>query len=426
MARARDRRSTTWAAEGRRGSRRNGEPAAAVHVVLRRALDAARPARPDVAAGAASPNGSPPPAAPAGGREGGRRRAVVAVVAVVAVGGTAIAASSLGGDGAPEPGRAVATGTATAERRDLVVTDTYEGTLGFGASDGIAAGRAGVVTSVAAVGATVAPGGTLLSIDLRPTVLLAGSVPAFRRLDVEVSKGADVRQLEQGLVDLGQGSGLTVDETFTAATARAVRAWETALGRDDPDGVVELGDVAFAPGPVRIAEVTSPVGTQVKADTVVVEASATTKVVTLELGADAANRLDVGTAVGLELADGTETTGRVATIAEQPADPDAGGGPGTGPVVAVTVSLDDAAAAEGVDSGTVEVRTVRSRTDGATAVPVAALLALAEGGYAVEVVDRAAPGGSRLVAVEPGTYADGWVAVDGEGIPPGTTVVVPR
>ena len=379
-----------------------------------------------VAAGAPSSNGSSPAAPP---WRGGRRRGVRTVLAVVtvgAVGGTAVAASSLGGDGGSSQQRAVATGTATAERRDLVVADRYEGTLGFGTSDGIVAGRAGVVTSVAAVGTTVAPGGTLLSVDLEPTVLLAGAVPAFRQLDAEASDGADIRQLEQGLVDLGHGWGLTVDETFTAATARAVKAWEKALGRDDPDGVVERGDVAFAPGAVRIAEVPSPVGTQVKADTVVVKASATTKVVTLELGADAANRLDVGMPAGLELPNGNATTGKVASLAEQAADPEAGGGPGAGPVVAVTVALDDPAAAEGVDSGTVDVSTERSRDDGATAVPVAALVALAEGGYAVEVVDGAAPGGSRLEAVEPGTYADGWVAVEGDGIRPGTTVVVPK
>ena len=387
---------------------------------------ATRSTGPHVAGGAPAPNGSSPAAPPKrGGRHRGRRT-VLALVTVAAAGGTAVAASSLGGDGRSSQQRAVATGTATAERRDLVVTDSYEGTLGFGASDGITAGRTGVVTSVAAVGTTVAPGGTLLSVDLEPTVLLAGAVPAFRQLDVEASGGADIRQLEQGLVDLGHGSGVTVDETFTAATARAVKAWEKALGRDEPDGVVELGDVAFAPGAVRIAGITSAVGTQVKADTVVLEASATTKVVTMEVGADAANRMDVGMAVALELPDGTATTGKVTAITEEAADPEAGGGPGAGPVVAVTVSLDDPAAAEGVDSGSVEVSTERSRTDGAIAVPVAALLALAEGGYAVEVVDRAAPGGSRLVAVEPGTYADGWVAVEGDGVRPGTPVVVPK
>jgi hypothetical protein len=90
--------------------------------------------------------------------------------------------------------------------------------------------------------------------------------------------------------------------------------------------------------------------------------------------------------------------------------------------VPVTITLDDPQAAPDFDSGAVEVAIERSRDEGATAVPVAALLALAEGGYALEV---AAGGGPQLVPVEVGTYADGWVGVSGDGIEPGVEVVVP-
>ena len=45
-------------------------------------------------------------------------------------------------------------------------------------------------------------------------------------------------------------------------------------------------------------------------------------------------------------------------------------------------------------------------------VPVAALLALAEGGYGVEVVDG---GDRRIVAVETGLFAGGRVEVTGDG-----------
>jgi hypothetical protein len=55
------------------------------------------------------------------------------------------------------------------------------------------------------------------------------------------------------------------------------------------------------------------------------------------------------------------------------------------------------------------------------AVPVAALLALAGGGYGLEVV---APGGAHhLVAVSAGLFAGGQVQVSGPGISEGTRVV---
>ena len=47
----------------------------------------------------------------------------------------------------------------------------------------------------------------------------------------------------------------------------------------------------------------------------------------------------------------------------------------------------------------------------------------AEGGYAVEVDEG---GGSvRLVAVDPGFFADGLVEVDSDGLEPGDRVVIP-
>ena len=59
---------------------------------------------------------------------------------------------------------------------------------------------------------------------------------------------------------------------------------------------------------------------------------------------------------------------------------------------------------------------------GVLAVPVGALLALAEGGYAVEV-DR--DGRRELVGVDTGLFADGQVEVAGQGLKAGDRVVVP-
>jgi multidrug efflux pump subunit AcrA (membrane-fusion protein) len=69
----------------------------------------------------------------------------------------------------------------------------------------------------------------------------------------------------------------------------------------------------------------------------------------------------------------------------------------------------------------VNVVVTTQKATGALVVPIRALVALAEGGYAVEKVAGAS---SELVAVEPGEFGDGIVAVAGDGLAEGDTVVV--
>jgi membrane fusion protein, multidrug efflux system len=363
-----------------------------------------------------------------------RRRRALAGVAVLA--GLVIAAVVARRDGGGEGGAAAeATRSVPVEVRDLAVTDDYEGELGFGESDAVTAGRSGVVTGVTPVGTTVGQGDVLFDLDLQPTVLLHGDVPAFRDLSVDADPGADITQLEQALVDLGFGDGVTVDDDFTEATADAVEAWEEALGRSDPDGVVTLGDVVFAPTDLRIAEVTADIGTQIQSAADVVQVTDTTKVVTLSLTVDQVANVEPGTPVTVTLPDDTEVTGEIVDIATEPstdggADGSAGdtggdGGDGGEETYPVTVALDDPAAAGAFESGAVDASVERSRTEGATAVPVVALLALREGGYGVQVVDDSRPEGYRLVPVEVGTIADEWAQVSGDGIDAGVDVVVP-
>ena len=66
--------------------------------------------------------------------------------------------------------------------------------------------------------------------------------------------------------------------------------------------------------------------------------------------------------------------------------------------------------------------TSESRED-VLAVPVNALVALLEGGYAVERV--ADDGTSTLVGVELGIFQDGWVEVRADGLDAGDAVAVP-
>ena len=65
------------------------------------------------------------------------------------------------------------------------------------------------------------------------------------------------------------------------------------------------------------------------------------------------------------------------------------------------------------------VRVETERIDGAVLVPASALVALSDGGHAVEVDGRG------LVGVELGAFDEGWVEIADGTIDAGEAVVVP-
>jgi hypothetical protein len=147
--------------------------------------------------------------------------------------------------------------------------------------------------------------------------------------------------------------------------------------------------------------------------------------VTVALAADRQSLVTTGQAVDIELPDGSSIPGKVGAVGTvATADESAEDLPGedTDPTIDVTVALDDPAQGAAYDEAPVTVSLVTSAATDVLAVPVDALLALAEGGYAVEKVsgDR-----SDLVAVELGAFADGWVEVTGE-VAEGDAVEVPE
>ena len=91
------------------------------------------------------------------------------------------------------------------------------------------------------------------------------------------------------------------------------------------------------------------------------------------------------------------------------------------PKLTVTIALDDVGMAEKGEAGSVRVRFDGARRAGVLAVPVQALLALREGGYAVEVRHET---GTRLIDVELGMFAGGLVEVSGPELAEGMQVVV--
>lgn len=143
----------------------------------------------------------------------------------------------------------------------------------------------------------------------------------------------------------------------------------------------------------------------------------------VEVDLDAAKQslVKVGDTVEVKLPGGRTTTGVIASVGG--AARTKGEGEKAKQVIAVTVTLDDPGATGSLDQAPVRVGVTTDSRKGVLAVPVNALLALAEGGYGVRVVDGSPSG--RIVAVRTGLFARGLVEVSGDGLQEGMAVEVP-
>ena len=320
------------------------------------------------------------------------------------------------------------TATATVERKTLVEREKVEGTLGYGTTKPVFNRGQGTITKLAAKGSLVERNGVLYELDGKAVRLLYGDLPAYRRLAEGVPDGADIQQLEANLKELGFAKGLISkpDNTWDEGTAAAVKRWQKAVGVDQ-DGVVEDGEIVFLPTAVRISAHKVDLGGGAQPASAVLEVTGTARQVSIDLDARKQRLAQPGAKAEIELPDGTTVTGTISavgTVAESKGGDDSdgdGGGGDSEPTLPVTATLDDGTAGGGLDGAPVKVRLVRSTREGVLAVPVQALLALAEGGYGVEVVEAA---GRRLIRVETGLFAEGMVEISGTGVTEALKVVV--
>jgi peptidoglycan hydrolase-like protein with peptidoglycan-binding domain len=349
-----------------------------------------------------------------------RRRAVVvtggAAVALVA----ALAVTGLPGGGAKaDDGDGPGLGSAEVTRRTLVEQQDFDGTLGHGDAAPVVNRRAGTLTWLAPAGSTVDRGQPLYEVDGHKVPLLFGDRPAWRLLGPD-TKGADVRQLEQNLVALGYATtrSLDVDDTWTAATADAVKRWQKAAGLDQ-DGTVDLGEAVFLPGAVIVASQSGHLGEDARPGGEVLTATPAAPVVTVKLDASKRDLVAAGDTVDIELPGGTRIPGTVASVATVATDGDSNGNGGGGDSE-VAVAITPSGSTGDLDGAPVSVYVTRQKAENVLAVPVGALLALAEGGYGVET-----DGDHTLVPVEIGLFAGGQVEVRGPALRAGLKVVVP-
>ncbi|MFJ9945163.1 peptidoglycan-binding protein [Streptomyces erythrochromogenes] len=328
--------------------------------------------------------------------------------------------------------------TAPVQRGDLSSGLQIEGTLGYAQERKLNAGGAGVLTWVAGEGSAVERDGKLYEVNGRPVRLLYGATPMYRQLKAG-DKGEDVKQLKRNLLALGYGTGLDPeDPLFTAGTTTAVKRWQKAHKAAET-GEVGKEDVAFASGPQRVRGKDAAVGDEVAPGKPVLTVTGTERIVRLQLDAAKASAAKAGEPVTVRLPGGGSATGKIDSVGAPAPDgggsgsgsgsggPGAGGGGGGGgdkkAKVEVVVTFDKPAEITAPDQSPVTVALTGETRKGVLSVPVNALLALAGGGFGVQVVED---GRAREVRVELGMFGNGRVEVTGDALKEGMQVGIPK
>jgi hypothetical protein len=319
----------------------------------------------------------------------------------------------------PDPAQTVAI-----TRTDLSQAKEVSGQLGYGGSSTVKSHATGTITWLPKANTAMTRGDVLYRVDNKPVTLFYGSTPLFRTIGPPVGKakpltGPDIRVVKENLTALGFLSKTTTDK-LTPATTKAIKEWQKSLDLE-PTGVIDPTTVVVLPGAVRVDSLKAALGDPAATDLLGV--TATDKVVTLPFDADDAAGIKAGAKVKLALPNGKDTTGTIRSVGTDATPPPDGDNPADGdkkPQLTATITLDQQSASEGVDTGPVQVTVPGPTRKGVLVVPVAALLALKEGGYAVQVVNGTT---TSLVGVQTGMFADGNVEITGTGLQAGLKVV---
>jgi hypothetical protein len=362
-----------------------------------------------------------------------RRRKVIVTAAIV----IALGAGGIVGDHIYEANQrpaasgvrdnSAATATAPVSRRTLSSQQSVAGTLGYAGSYTILGQGGGTVTWLPSAGQVIRQGQELYGLNDSPVILLYGSTPAYRTLAegktaADVT-GADVRHLNRDLVALGYASRADLDpssDEFTWATKAAIQKLQKHLGVKQ-SGELTRGQVVFLPTAARVTDVTATLGGQ--AGGPVFKATSTTPQISVKLDASLQSQVKAGERVSITLPNGQVTPGVVTSVGTV-ATSGSGSGSSGSATVPVTISPGTMPSAGHLDQASVQVAITAATVRDALVVPVNALLALASGGFAVEVVG--ANGKHVLVPVTTGLFddSDGLVQVTGN-LTPGQRVVVP-
>lgn len=330
---------------------------------------------------------------------------VAAVIAIMVSIGLQLGPASGQETDTSEPGTAVEVplDTVPVERGDLSETKEAVGSVSYGDSWAAPIEPTGVVTKRHETGTVVEPGDSLIWVGNRPVLLAKGETPVYRTMELVAGraskqlKGEDVKQLQEFLLSKGfdDKGRLTADGQFGVGTKRAVMAWQVDIGREKT-GSVDRSQIAFHPSALRI-ESAQWIGANFESLSV----TEGTQRITADFDNKSRPFLPVGATVELEDGEGNGRTGTITKVAPTIGDDGS-------QRLRATITPD-----QPLSSGLERLNVTASRdvaTD-ALIVPVRAIVALAGGGYAVEVDG---PSGQTLTRVELGSVVDDLVEITGE------------
>ncbi|MGW0580115.1 hypothetical protein ACWD25_30065 [Streptomyces sp. NPDC002920] len=413
-------------------------------------------------------------------RRSARRTALIAggVVIAVAAGGVVLVPHWTEAARSPSKAATPSVSSVVVRRTDLSDSVSMDGTLDYGIPRAIGGPSTGTVTWLPAVGATIARGQQLYRVDNRPAVVFYGSTPLYRRLDTVGMVGPDVRVVADNLRALGYDIGAQPQAGTLVTPSRADAAQESggpeesegvekseggeaasgspspavsgnpspaassvpqrvqpgdsvltqglmaAIGRWQRDtrvpetSVLESGDVVVTTGAVRVAQLKVQKGDAASGE--LLSVTVTGKRVTVQTSEGDSSAFRKGNAVEVTLPDGSTVPGRISVVGTMiRSGSEDGGDAGSDLTRTITVVLDEdkaRTAVRGIDSAPVQVRFPGRTNKDVLVVPVGALLALSEGGYAVQLRN------GKLIKVTTGLFAKGLVEISGS-VTAGTRVV---
>ena len=274
------------------------------------------------------------------------------------------------------------------------------------------------------------------------SILMYGPFPAWREFRLGMTRGEDVRYLEENLTALGFNTNqkFQIDQVFDEKTEEAIRQMQESYGLI-VNGTLEPGDIVFAPGKSMIeyispedapgkhitsSEIVISITPMEKTDTSIGRSGLTTSSLSLQrvetqLLVSDQDLIQTGSEVQIELPDETVVTGMITKIGKVAVVPT--GNQAEDPFLEVSIAITDSKDIIKWTGAPVIVSVTKTFAENVIAAPVSALLALLDGGYALEIKKQDT---TILIPVETGIYSDGWVEIAGPGLTDGLEIVIPE